>query len=87
MRFSAPAGSVSGHTGGVAAVAMAQIDGQPVILSGAGDETVRVRSPSGAALRTIEVGSGIWGIAFAPPGRAAVATSLGLVFVEFAAGL
>jgi hypothetical protein len=59
MRFSAPAGSVSGHTGGVAAVAMAQIDGQPVILSGAGDETVRVRSPSGAALRTIEVGSGM----------------------------
>ena len=72
-----------GHSGGVAAVAVAEIDGKTVILSGGGDETLRVWSADGEAILTIEVGSAVWGVAYLPPGRVAIATSLGLVFLEF----
>lgn len=41
-RVTTPHHTITGHTFGVNAVAVAELDGRPVVVSGADDHTVRV---------------------------------------------
>jgi WD40 repeat protein len=82
---------LTGHTGGVTALAVAQRQGQTVIVSGSEDGSIRIWSlavyfehpsmdlGSLRLLRTIEVGATVYSLTFPRPSTLVVGTSMGLM--------
>jgi WD40 repeat protein len=72
-----------GHEGEVRSIVMGFLDRSAVIISGAEDGTVRVWDGNGKALSSIGIGSEIHGLASAGGGNVVVATTRGLLLLEF----
>jgi hypothetical protein len=76
---------LTGHHGGVWAVAFGELDGRAIALSAGGDRTVRISDLVGNHRSTLVVGSTLHGVAFTPPAVTLVGASAGLMRIDFAA--
>ncbi|MGH2400991.1 MAG: hypothetical protein ACRDF6_14235, partial [bacterium] len=72
-----------GHDHGVRSVALGALDGRSVIVSGDGDGTLRVWNSNGVLVSSVQTGSVINQLAYAPPGTFAVGTTQGLLLLQF----
>ena len=78
----------TGHTDEVNAVAVGQLDGRPIVVSGSDDHTARLwyrTHPSIGRIDTrvvLDASSAIYGIAVSRPDMLAIATELGVIVVR-----
>ena len=78
----APVGEpLSGHTGGVNALAVGVLDGRPVVVSGGEDQTVRVWDLSTWQASTVDISVAILAVAYDAPGTI-VATLRGIALLD-----
>jgi WD40 repeat protein len=76
-------GPLRGHTGWIKAVIVVELDGQPLILSGSEDKTVRLWNlADGSLFRTINVGSALTAAAHVESADIALAAQKGLMLVR-----
>jgi WD40 repeat protein len=81
----APLGEpLTGHYGGVRAVAFGELDGRAIALSGGEDGTVRIHELIGNPGSTLTVGSTVHAVAFTQPSAALVGADAGLMWIDFA---
>ena len=74
---------ITGHTGGVAALAVAERQGRTVIVSGSNDRTIRVWDlESGEPSRMIDVGAQVWSIVLVAGSKIVACTSMGLICIR-----
>jgi WD40 repeat protein len=76
---------LSGHPGGVSALAVATLDGRPIVITGGGDSTVRAWDLSnGNLLLVAGLGARVWGLTFGASTLLVVGTPVGLVALRLA---
>jgi hypothetical protein len=80
-----PLGSpLTGHEVGVWAVAVGELHGRPVVVSGSGDGTMRVWSVGETIARRFEVDSGIIDMKLLPNGLLVIAAHMGVMVIKLA---
>jgi hypothetical protein len=73
---------LKGHDGWVSAVAVGELDGRPVIVSGGSDRTVRVRELAERQELVIAVGSEVQAVALDERGRTVMGARAGVMLLE-----
>jgi WD40 repeat protein len=75
---------LSVHEEWVYAVALGEVDGKPVVVSGGGDETVRLwDARTLSLLRIVPLGSIVMGLAMGKDSGLAVSANRGLLVLDF----
>jgi WD40 repeat protein len=72
---------LTGHVGGVSAVAVGELDGRPIAVSGSNDRTLRMWDLGGSELAAIEVGSAIRAVRMRSP-TILVGADAGVIVLE-----